>query len=477
MSKLTKPLHRLQQEAKALKKEKNIGYRKALDEVARIHHFPNWEAARQAEPEFLAKKRPVPKPSKNFLEAEDVLSTVEDRLLERANDLPDHQKINLAKNQTFFVSRGIDFSMFEPTMTGLNKSILDATIPVRAHFDAENFHFFSLQNQGQEHKVIKTAFFVTPDLTTETKVSLYRPITKRGDPRMWFTKLGEFAIATEQVAIVVFNDALYLFNFSRLDLAEISEFDQIGVFINTYIKSKGSIAEELINKIKFIAQRPLPATVDADTAIGRAIETALGIEINSSKLPDYKGIEIKAGRSERKNRSSLFAQVADWSISPYNSSAAILDKYGYQRGEDLKLYCTISTQKPNSQGLQFFYDEHKDQLVEQHKDGDVVAIWPGQLLRDRLIEKHAETFWISAQSIFIDGIEHFQITSVIHTKKPIQSQLLPLIESGVITMDHLIKRKITDTGKKQVSEKGPLFKINKRDLNLLFPAPIKISLI
>jgi hypothetical protein len=43
-------------------------------------------------------------------------------------------------------------------------------------------------------------------------------------------------------------------------------------------------------------------------------------------------------------------------------------------------------------------------------------------------------------------------------------------------MDHLIKRKITDTGKKQVSEKGPLFKIDKRNLNLLFPAPITYSI-
>jgi hypothetical protein len=471
MNTLTKPLHRLQQEARALSKEKNIGYRKALDEVARIHHFPNWEAVRQSEPEFLAKKRPAPKPSKKFLEDEDVITTAEDRLLERANDLPDNQKINLAKNQTYFVSRGIDFSMFEPTVTGLKKSILDATIPVRAHFDAENFHFFAKQQQGPEHKAVKTAFFVTPEATFETTVSLYRPITKRGDPRMWFSKLGAFAAATEQVAIVVFNNALYLFNFSRLDSTEISENDHIGVFISAYLKTKGSIAEELLEKLKVIARTPIPATVDADTAIGRAIETALGIEINSSKLPDYKGIEIKSGRAKGKNRSNLFAQVADWSISPYQSSAAILDNYGYQRGEDFKLYCTVSTKRPNSQGLQFFYDEHSDQLVEKHKDGDVVAIWPGQVLRDRLLEKHAETFWISAKSITIDGIEHFQLTSIIHTKKPIQTQLLPLIASGAITMDHLIKRKTTGSGKTQVSEKGPLFKMNKADLSLLFPNP------
>lgn len=477
MSTLTKPLHRLQQEAKALNKEKNIGYRKALDEVARAHHFPNWEAVRQAEPEFLAKKRPSAKPSKNFLEDEDVFSTQEDHLLERANDLPGNQKINIAKNQEFFVSRGIEFSMFEPTVTGLKKSILDATIPVRTHFDTESFHFFAQQSQGPAHKVVKTAFFVTPEATIETTVSLYRPFTKRGDPRMWFSKLNTFAAATEQIAIVILNDALYLFNFSQLDSTTILDNDLISGLISTYLKTTGSIAEELLEKLKVLARTPLPASVDADTAIGRAIETALGIEINSSKLPDYNGIEIKTGRAESKNRSNLFAQVADWSISPCQSSAAILDKYGYQRGDDFKLYCTVSTQKPNSQGLQFFYDDRSDQLVEKHKNGDVVAIWPGQLLRTRLLEKHAETFWISAKSSIIDGIEHFQLTSVIHTKKPVQTQLLPLIESGAITMDHLIKRKTTNSGKTQTSEKGPLFKMNKADLSLLFPNPSVYDLI
>ncbi|AQS35244.1 hypothetical protein Sps_00019 [Shewanella psychrophila] len=41
-------------------------------------------------------------------------------------------------------------------------------------------------------------------------------------------------------------------------------------------------------------------------------------------------------------------------------------------------------------------------------------------------------------------------------------------------MDHLIKR--TGGVKPKVAEKGPLFKINKRDLSLLFPEPVKYYL-
>ncbi len=113
-------------------------------------------------------------------------------------------------------------------------------------------------------------------------------------------------------------------------------------------------------------------------------------------------------------------------------------------------------------------------MQEWFQKTDLVAVWPAKLLRQRLKDKHAETFWVEAKSEVIDGVEHFQLVKVTHTKSPIVSQLMPLIESGVITMDHLIKR----NGKNnRVSEKGPLFKLHKNNLDLLFPEPIVYSLV
>ena len=43
---------------------------------------------------------------------------------------------------------------------------------------------------------------------------------------------------------------------------------------------------------------------------------------------------------------------------------------------------------------------------------------------------------------------------------------MQLLDEGIITMDHLIKRK-NKTG--AAAEKGPLFKINPKNLMLLFP--------
>ncbi len=87
------------------------------------------------------------------------------------------------------------------------------------------------------------------------------------------------------------------------------------------------------------------------------------------------------------------------------------------------------------------------------------------MLHKRLLEKHNETFWIAADSKIIDGTEYFQYKKVEHTKKPIVSQFDILLEQGIITLDHLIKRKATGS----VVEKGPIFKIKPNALDLLFP--------
>ena len=57
-----------------------------------------------------------------------------------------HAEINTrdARNKASLAAVGIEYSMFEPTITGLKKSILDATRSVRNHFESENFPVASL---------------------------------------------------------------------------------------------------------------------------------------------------------------------------------------------------------------------------------------------------------------------------------------------------------------------------------------------
>lgn len=368
------------------------------------------------------------------------------------------------KNRKFLAQKGIDYGLLSITQTGLEKSIMDAVGSLRAYFKDHEYHDYNSQPQGTSYKALNPCYLVIADNDAQNqKVSLYRPETKKGDPRIWIYGLKNYAQAGDEIALIVYGKLLYVFNISKLDLTQ-------NKILNQIIISYEAVAQELLERLKSLSTKgALKAIKQGDTAIGMTIEHALGITANSSPYPDYKGIELKSARlNKTSNRTTLFAQVPDWSISTLKSSKEIVDRYGYQRDNDLKLYCTISANKYNSQGLGFDIDFNNDMLHEVHKqDGNVVS-WLGQTLRNKLLEKHRETFWIKADTQIVGTDEYFTLKSVTHTKNPLASQFLLLMEQQIITMDHLIKRKDM-TGK--TTEKGPLFKIQPQNLELLFPEP------
>lgn len=389
---------------------------------------------------------------------------------------------NLTKNEQdklkLLTKNQISLGLIEPTETGLKKSIMDATGSVRSFLKSESIHDYETQNQGPTNKVVVPAVIHTGYETISSQASLYRPKTKQGDPRIWFYKLTKIADPNDIIAFTYFDNSLHVFNLTQLDInslldsAIINPFQELIFSIND---SVSAISNELLSMLRKIAQAgPVPSTVDADTSVGRTLETALGIDINSSKQPDYKGIELKSFRSSRKNRKNLFAQVPDWNLSKFKSSAEILNAFGYQREEDFKLYCTVSAITRNSQGLNLRIDDDIKQLIENSDKPEVgdFVVWTLDKLHSRLKEKHKETFWVEADSVIIDNKEHFQYKLVEHTKKPIASQFDLLVEQGIITLDHLIKR----NSKGKVVEKGPLFKIKPRGIELLFPPSVNYNL-
>ncbi|MDD2987290.1 MvaI/BcnI family restriction endonuclease [Flavobacterium sp.] len=375
--------------------------------------------------------------------------------------------------------KSVELCLIEPTETGLKKSIMDATGSVRTYLQTKSIHDFTQQKQGQDYKVFVKSTLISSFGIIPSSASLYRPITKNGDPRIWFKGLGNYAVANDILGIIEFDNELFVINITQLDLAKLLDevsSNPLKELVNEINSISNEVSLELLGLLNQIAARgPIPAMLNADTAIGRTLETLLGIDINSSKKPDYKGIELKSYRDKRGNRKNLFAQVPDWNLSNFKSSAEILNAFGYNRGEDFKLYCTVSSLVRNSQGLKLRMDSKINQLLENSDKpaiGDFV-VWQLETLHNRLLEKHNETFWIAADSIFIDGKEHFQYKTAEHTKKPIVTQFDILLDQGIITLDHLIKRKMSGS----VVEKGPIFKIKPNALDLLFPPSNIYSLI
>lgn len=368
--------------------------------------------------------------------------------------------------------KSVEVSLIEPTATGLEKSIMDATGSVRAYLKNKNIHDYELQGQGaKENAVYINTFLISPDRLIQSVTSLYRPNTKKGDPRIWFKGLGSYAKANDILGIISYKNDLYIVNVTSLDFERLINGivnNPLKELVNEINSSSREVADELLILLRKVSiQGAIPAMLQADTAIGRTLETLLGININSSKQPDYKGIELKSFRDKKGNRKNLFAQVPDWSLSKFKSSAEILNEFGYKRDDDFKLYCTVSAIVRNSQGLKLKLDTDVRQLIECSDKATVgdFAVWGLETLHKRLLEKHNETFWVAADTLIIDSKEHFIYKSVEHTKKPIVSQFDVLLEQGIITLDHLIKR--TPIGK--VVEKGPIFKIKPNALNMLFP--------
>lgn len=395
------------------------------------------------------------------------------------------EKANLAK----LTSLSIDMTLIQPTRTGLGKGILDATAPVRNFLQSNGLHNYATQKTGaKENGVYLDAVFVSSGSEIKTNTSLYRPEAKGngGDPRIWFYGLGiKIPINPDDlIAMIAYEGGLICINITQENLTRIIDSQISGPlleYLNFLTGAARQVSDELLKRLRALAASgPLPSVMPdrADTAIGRTIEDALGIEINSSREPDYFGIELKSFRraksKSKENRKNLFAQVANWKESKFKSSKEILDTFGYHRDEAFKLYCTVSAITKNSQGLFFEIDDQLGQLNERsdQKQIGVFATWLLEDLRGRLAKKHNETFWIGANSSIINGHEYFELKNVRHTRKPILSQFDILVAQGEITMDHLIKR----NAKGQVKEKGPLFKINSSALPQLFPPSVNYDL-
>jgi hypothetical protein len=383
----------------------------------------------------------------------------------------------------FFNEYLVEVSFLVPTQTGLKKNILDATSPLRNYLKQKGIHEYEDQLQGKEGKKIKKSFFVTESSYIPTDVSFYRPKAKGkdGDPRIWPSKLPSYAAPRNLLALIALNGYLYFVNLSRPEILKSAtkSGSPLNKLLNKSSEPTSEIALELLDKLKKIARRGwVPTVTPGSTGVGMTGEKHLGLRPNSKKKPDYKGvIECKFSRNNfgSSSRTTLFAKVANWELSSLKSSAQILDTYGYMRKGIKRLNCTVKSEKPNSQGLFFKVKDSTDELHECARLGKKiinVAIWEFSTLREELLDKHMETFFIAAKSKTTKGVEHFQYFKVKHGRLPFAANFQTLVQEGIITMDHLIKR-----NSKGVKEKGPLFKIHPKDLSYLYPSPVEYELL
>lgn len=120
------------------------------------------------------------------------------------------------KNLELLTEKSIRIALIEPTLNGLKKSIMDATLPIRNYLKLYGIHDYDKQPQGDKYKKILDAKLVTSDIIFFTQASLYRPVTKQGDPRIWFSGLKEITDANDILGLVIHNNYIHVFNLSKL---------------------------------------------------------------------------------------------------------------------------------------------------------------------------------------------------------------------------------------------------------------------
>ena len=370
---------------------------------------------------------------------------------------------------SYLTELDIPIGLLQPTRTALKKSIIDAIAPFREYLFAQGLHDFSRQPKGQDQKKLIPTRLLGLDLQFHDRLtSLYRPQTKDGDPRAWVYGLAEHAEPDDIFVFFNRDEYLYVLNLTQHDVAAVAASNsELWDAIKSIGGGKRSTVEELLSALMVLAERGfLDAGEGFDTTVGMLLERELGIAPNSRRDPDYKGIEIKAARGARRNRHNLFAKVPDWVRSPVSSSRRLLDEFGYVREGRRQLYCTVSARAANPQGLQLLVDDERRDLWEISDRIGVprVAVWPMIGLEAALGAKHAETFWVEAESRRSGGSEQIRFVRVQHTAGPIVQQFGPLVSSGHITLDHLVRDK-----NGAAAERGPFFKLGHGSLDLLFP--------
>lgn len=376
-----------------------------------------------------------------------------------------------------FNGAGVATGLLVPTATGYRKSIMDATLSFRDFLHETGVHEYSSQKQGQSSKVLVPTNFVLSDRYVRSVASLYRPVTKNGDPRLWFKNLKRYCKPTDLLAVVSHGGELFVFNMSDKDV--VRAFGVPGSCPHEVLSECANVispvAKELLDKLREIHSRGYVKGVShGDTNVGMTLENLLGIPPNDSKAPDYKGIELKssrklgkaAARVAKSRKVTLFTNVPDWKRSKFDAEG-ILKTFGYVGDNSrLQLYCTVSN-LINAQGL--YLDAHDEiDLINKAKTpsyvGDV-AVWALDTLKARLSEKHRETFWVQASSEFYDGKEFFQYDYVRHTRKPNTANLASLFDAGIITLDYTLSMKTTGNAR----DHGYMFRTTGDKFAHIFP--------
>ncbi len=418
-----------------------------------------------------------------------------------------------------------DAALVYPSSTGLGKSILDAHLSLQLLMEKSEYHDYSKQGQGDTNKVFKPSVVFDGVSAYAYDLSLYRPDAKEGDPRLWpsILKKGRLSYPVSLTQLfegpsftkICAPDDLYaaividgVFVMLRLRSASLGLFHEgksvsptdVGAVVqlrrwilgavyhvnrkNGYSQdvsesgftySQGDddefVVREIVEKLQGYAGRFVESRGSGDMGVGKTVEWMLGIQANSSKDPDFQGIEIKSARTgQAKNKlTTLFSKTPDRKLSPVKPYD-VVTRFG-RPDQDTgrhQVYATVGPEKAPRNTMGFFTTIRQDGLLFELRNlscGTPLFVWPLDSLRSALLKKHRRTIWVSVDARKVGGREEFQVISCKLTGSPNFESFLDLLREGKVTLDLTMSLKGARQG---VRDHGYLFRVDNSQLDGLF---------
>lgn len=382
----------------------------------------------------------------------------------------EQQYIDILENSTHN-----EFVLIRMTPTMLKKSIIDASEPFRMLLKENLGIDYKIMRQGRQNGLSKEVEILADGNFTTRKISYYRPETKKGDPRFWISLLNKVVTAFDLLLLTVWEGKLYAIPLS----GDINDFkNRINTIFKVDLNQLPEAVLELQQKTKDIFNQGWIKTLrGGDTGVGYTFESLLGIEANSNKAPDYKGIELKCSRQNNTTLQTLFAKTPNYAELTNNRTSLVKD-YGYWDNENKRyaLYITINAIQENSKGWKIVLDSEEEKLFIT-KEGKKIVFYDYNTLRESLAEKHKQTIFIKALSTNRnsknDPNETFLYESAIYCEESSFISFISLIEEGKISLDFAIHHN-PQTGKTR--DHGFLWRIGKQYIPMLFKKQIKLGI-
>lgn len=204
---------------------------------------------------------------------------------------------------------------------------------------------------------------------------------------------------------------------------------------------------------------PITVTEKGSGRFGLAVEGALGIQQNSSKAPDFMGIELKTKRDQ--TLQTLFSRVPS-RYTQDQDKRGMFDRHCYDDWKrNRRALYTSFTSQPNSLGFSLIVER---QIVRVVRNGDSVLEYDAETLEEALLSKHSQTVFLAVAPKAQDGKEFCTLTAATYCKSPSVIRFMRLISEGEVYLDFTMSARPNG----RIADHGFLWRIRGESIDRLY---------